>query len=296
MVTNTNTINYLLSDMGNLKIMKPGRYNCGLDKGTIYTLDFYAYSSDPTRDNRLLHVVVDPTGCRTAAIANGDTLSLSIDPAGFLADLQKAFENGSVTTNETFDPSLPPHPIPYTSNSLGIRFTYYPQLSVQNFFTREIGNRIYIYDNVTEGSGGQPFPGTDAEFLGPHGPGGKYVEVFIKNPTTSLTDAVRKQFLAGTSPNDCSIIPAPNVKPFLEKSYEAVMIRANIPPTPDLTYQQRQEYFKRCKNHSSNFVGVSYFVMDPRFPEKFIFVELGEDDIPAGVNGLMWDGSIEVLQ
>lgn len=104
-------------------------------------------------------------------------------------------------------PTRAPH-ITYTSHKLGISFTYATMVSgVQNFFTKEIGNTVYLYTNVNTGSVNQPFSGTDAEFLRTVAPGAKYVEVFSKEPAESLTNTLKTKFLQGYSPNNCPILP-----------------------------------------------------------------------------------------
>ncbi len=42
--------------------------------------------------------------------------------------------------------------------------------------------------------------------------------------------------------------------------------------------------------------GILYFMMNPKHPDKLLFVRIGQSNIPSGVGGLMWDGTIKVLQ
>jgi hypothetical protein len=64
-------------------------------------------------------------------------------------------------------PLLTPQPTPapsstYTSDKLGISFSYITTVSGRvNFFTREIGDTVYLYYNPASN---QPFSGTDTNF------------------------------------------------------------------------------------------------------------------------------------
>ncbi len=94
-------------------------------------------------------------------------------------------------TNPAFAPRLQtgifPTPIvkAFVSPDLGISFSYipfFPNGIGQYFFTKEIGDTVYLYWNPPSKL---PFSGTDAEFLQTIAPGSKYVEVFNKDPQLS---------------------------------------------------------------------------------------------------------------
>ena len=81
----------------------------------------------------------------------------------------------------------PPSHTTYTSDRLGISFTYIDAVNGrQNFYTREIGNTVYIYDDYRTN---QPSIGTDDEFLKTIAPHAYSVEVFHKDPRQSLQEA-----------------------------------------------------------------------------------------------------------
>src|SRR5437763_5685653 len=68
----------------------------------------------------------------------------------------KVFQQNTPPPTATLSPKPVPH-VNYTSNNLGVSFTYPIQVGALKFFTREIGNRIYLYDNYSKESFNQPF-------------------------------------------------------------------------------------------------------------------------------------------
>src|SRR5258708_12042339 len=107
----------------------------------------------------------------------------------------KVFQQNTLPPTSTLSQKPVPH-ISYTSNNLGVRFTYPIQVGgVLKFFTREIGNRIYLYDNYNKESFNQPFSGTDADFLKSIAPVPFSVDVFTTHPQQSLPDPINQQLL-----------------------------------------------------------------------------------------------------
>ena len=157
----------------------------------------------------------------------------------------------------------------FTSPDLGISFDYVDTVS-QPIHVQQVGDKVYLNTRQDEP------------------PLGKYVEVFSKNPSDSLTEAVRKQFLQGYSLQNCPILPANLDKRTLNPNYQYVQIA--LPPFN--TYQDRQ----KCPpvytyNRQS---GVVYYMMDTNHPGKFVFFEIGQDNFlgkPTTDNGvtITWD-------
>lgn len=123
-----------------------------------------------------------------------------------------------------------------------------------------------------------------------------FVEVFNKNPQLSLTDALRQQFLAGYSEADCSIVyPYRPGDPKEDMSYQTATIQI-VRRTAD-TWRQLDAKLAKCPaGYTESGRGILYFMMDPKHPNKLLFLKIGQDNLPSGVGGLMWDGTIKVLQ
>jgi hypothetical protein len=65
----------------------------------------------------------------------------------------------------------------YTSEKLGIEFNYSPTFFDYSVSVKEIGNKIYVYDEKLKPEEGQ------------------YLEFFTKDPNDSLSTAINKNFL-----------------------------------------------------------------------------------------------------
>ena len=175
-----------------------------------------------------------------------------------------------------------PSPVPYTtytSQNLGISFSYITDSGVQKFFVKEIGDKIYLYASF-----GNRIQNPEE---------GKFVEVFSKNPQQSLEQAIKQQFLAGVSGNSCIVKNYSNGQARIDKSYQTVIISAVIPHNPNLSYSDVHSLIANCSQYAYQYDGVSYFMMDPKHPDKLLFLRIGQDDIPSGV-GPMWDGTITI--
>lgn len=209
------------------------------------------------------------------------------------------------------NPSVQPIQISkYTSSNLGISF-HYPAfipipgsaLGGQAFFVREIGNKIYLYDNYNSGSVNKPFTGSDNEFLrkgtmkDPNNISSKYLEVFYKNPQQSLTDAIKQQIFQGDIPSQCYIKTSTRYgEPSIDESYEhAVIWEYTSPKSKTMSYQENINYILSCTRYASNYIGLSYFLMDPKHPDRFLYISDGQDNIPSGIKGYTWDGTITFL-
>ena len=190
-------------------------------------------------------------------------------------------------------PTPTPTPAPsktFTSDKLGISFSYLTVISGrQNFFTKEIGDTVYLYYNL---STNQPFVGSDAEFLKTIPGHGYSVEVFTKDPQQALQDAIKQQFLTGHSENDCFVRTTRNGHPREDESFQTAII--DFPHHSNQTHAQLEASVAKCP-YVKSFDDASYFMMDPKHSNKLLYVKLGQDNIPSGVNGSMWDATIKVF-
>ena len=205
----------------------------------------------------------------------------------------KVFQQNTLPPTATLSPIPIPH-INYTSNNLGVSFTYPIQVGALKFFTREIGNRIYLYDNYSKESFNQPFSGTDADFLNSIAPGAFSVEVFTKDPQQSLADAIKQQFLSGHSVTDCFVNTTRDGQQRADKSVQTAII--DFPHGSNQTWAQREALMAKCPKYVRSLSSVNYFMMDSKHPGKLLFVKIGQYNIPSGEGGLTWDRSITVLQ
>jgi len=205
----------------------------------------------------------------------------------------KVFQQNTPPPTSTSSQKPVPH-VTYTSNNLGVRFTYPIQVGgVLKYFTREIGNRIYLYDNYDKVSFNQPFSGTDADFLKSIAPGAFSVEVFTKDPQQSLADAIKQQFLSKYPGTDCFVHTTSNGQLRLDESQQTAVI--DFPHHSTLTHEQLSASVAKCPNYVTAY-GASYFMMDPKHPGKLLFVTIGQYNIPSGDGGGTWDRTIAVLQ
>jgi hypothetical protein len=201
-------------------------------------------------------------------------------------------------------PTPTPQPIQssqYTSKRLGISFYYDTFLSTsggrnggQRLYVREIGNTIYYYWDAKTN---QAFDGNDQQFLNEMAPDSKYVEVFNKNPQQSLTDAIKQYIFQSPLPDGCYISTDTHYgEPNINTSYEQAFIIGQLTQTkPPYSGDMVKIYMPNCTKYATNYQGKSYFMMDPNHSDKFLYIKDGQDDIPSGHKGYMWDGTITIF-
>ncbi len=206
----------------------------------------------------------------------------------------KVFQQNTNPSTYTPLPTPLPHTT-YTSSKLGISFDYipvFPNGIGQYFFTKEIGDTVYLY--WVPGAN-QPFSGSDPEFLQTIAPGSKFVEVFNKDPQQSLTGAIKQQFLTGYAESDCFVNIQRYSRPIAEEAYQTAII--DFPhKAGHQTRKQLEALVAKCPSHVNSFDFIRYFIMDPKHPDKLLFVTIGQDNLPSGVGGSTWDKTLKVLQ
>ena len=220
-------------------------------------------------------------------------LLITVVMLAFAGSFTKVFQQITPPPTSTLSPKPVPH-VTYTSNNLGVRFTYPIQVEALKFFTREIGNKIYLYDNYHKESFNHSFSGTDADFLKSIAPGAFSVEVITKDPQQSLADAIKQQFLTGYSATDCYVNTTRDGHPRGDESIQTAII--DFPHHSNQTREQLVASVSKCSKYVRSFDSVNYFMMDPKHPSKLLFVKIGQYNIPSGESGLTWDRSITVLQ
>lgn len=160
----------------------------------------------------------------------------------------------------------------YTSDKLGLTFTYDPKPS-ESFDVKvtEKDNKVYLY-----GSNETPEQG-------------KVIEMFTKESDQSLKDAIQTKLLARTNPADCFVAdiqrspqdPRPLTFQFSEISYPA-------PDDPSAPFWQNST---KCPQAYAKTNAVQYFMMDSAYPDKFYFLKLGQDSITSDGREAADDGS-----
>lgn len=189
--------------------------------------------------------------------------------------------NNSNSQNDTTQ--LSPTAETFTSDRLGVTFTYEPKpIETFEVVVTERDNKIYVH-------------GTEEE---PEQ--GKTIEVFSKDASLSLSDAIKLQFLKNIAVTDCFVEdiarspedPRPGSYIFAEISYPP-------PATPDAPFWENS--FK-CPQEYSKTNAVQYFMMNQEVPTKFIFVKLGQDSITTdgvvrdGESRYDWSSSIRIVK
>jgi len=150
----------------------------------------------------------------------------------------------------------------YISHDLGISFDYVSS-SINPEQVKEVDNKVYLYNSRTQ----KDDPTS-----------GKYVEVFSKNPSDTLADAIRKQVLQGYSATECNVKYAAPYWPY-HPDYETATILysgydGSDTPNPNAA---------KCPAIYTRTHGISYFAMDKNHPDKFVFFKIGQDNIPATI-------------
>ncbi|HEX7042041.1 MAG TPA: hypothetical protein VF189_02235 [Patescibacteria group bacterium] len=280
-------------------ILKPklsnGRYTILLDQSMlgmtaelpVGTIIFLSLPQDMVIIPDSMTGVIEPAQGKFNA-PNGVTNILQVVKSG----------NAEIIVKEKLNNKL------YISNKLGISFYYAPFIpipgSVENGeynFVREIGNKIYLYSSYDPDKFNKPFKGTDQEFLNDKSIGYKYLEVFYKNPQESLSDAIKEKIFNNNLPNQCYIkTNTIDTEVREDMSYErAEILEYETPTTMKYTYQQNRDYILSCTSYAGNYIGESYFMINPQHPDRFLYISLGQDNVASGYKGYTWDGTIKIF-
>lgn len=222
------------------------------------------------------------------------TLLLLLIVLGIAGNYSTVFQAKNTSSSVATAPKPVPHTT-YTSKNLGISFTYVPVLdngAGQYFYTKEIGDKVYIY---WQPGVSQPFSGSDDEFLQTIAPHAKYVEVLSKDPQVSLVDAIKQELLDGYSSTDCVVSDTSGNKyPKQNKLIQTAGVYATIPHGAKISNMQLRSLVAKCPSFADGPTGTSYFMMDPKHPDKMLLIHLGQDNLPSGINGYTWDATITI--
>ncbi|MFA7193306.1 MAG: hypothetical protein WC087_00080 [Candidatus Paceibacterota bacterium] len=138
----------------------------------------------------------------------------------------------------------------YISPSLGITFEYvYDSEEIESVVIKENENVIIVNDSTI-------------------------ITVFEKKPNLSLKQAIEENILKGYDPSKCWV----TVNPMEDSSlygFETAQIEFPVLETEDPNIPW-WENAKDCPEALTSTNGVSYYLYDPKVPEKFAFVDKGQ--------------------
>jgi hypothetical protein len=119
---------------------------------------------------------------------------------------------------------------------------------------------------------------------------GHKLEVFEKQPDVALADAIKEKTLRDIPEEDCFVTAFP--KENAPNGFEYAQI--SYPPSsdPDSSDFDSPEA-RRCPDQYRVTDGVRYFVTASNRPDKYAFLDLAEDAIPAGRDGLSWQDTLQ---
>jgi hypothetical protein len=174
----------------------------------------------------------------------------------------------------------------FTSKDLGISFDYASGIANQQVKVKQIGNKVYLYVDYTK---------TDDPTQG------KFVEVFSKSPNQSLIKAIEEQILTNYSLESCPIRLA-NVNTSLKNpARQFVQITTTAVTVHNIQKQKTAEKLCPPIYTYNGRTGMAYFMMDTKYPNKFVFFNLGQDNFwgtppnDKGI-GLTWDQTVRFIE
>jgi hypothetical protein len=164
----------------------------------------------------------------------------------------------------------------YTNPKLGISFKFSDKTTGKPVDVKETGNRIYVYFTK--------YPYTQ----------GQYVEVFDKNPSETLDQAIKNQFLTNISLNDCFIktgIADKEAK--FPSNFEVKTLGFPTDLNSDIPAFAQAN---KCPVPYAETNGISYFLGDTMHPGKFFFFSIGQFGLSADTtNTISWQDTVKFL-
>lgn len=183
---------------------------------------------------------------------------------------------GGAGTTTTTAP-VPSTAAEFTSRRLGISFQYLAQQNDQAIAAQEAGDKVYVYAK----NGMAPTAG-------------QYVQVYHKDPSQGLEDAIRQQVLQGYAAQECPVVRVQQPEPGLTWPSGYIFARIEIPRSDNDTPETLQAKAGKCPQPYAALGGIAYFLEDTQHPDKFVFLSIGQYYI-AGPNGQPWQASLRFL-
>lgn len=177
----------------------------------------------------------------------------------------------------------------FASKNLGIKFTYTPDLlnagiTPEKIKVREVGNKVYLFWGPDKNMTLNPFSA-------------QTIEMFKKDPKTSLEDAIKQKFFTDKSPKDCVVkisdIYSPDINnPRPELNWPDVAFGDVLIPGVESMDDPRMEEQESCAPGHGVTNGVRFFFMNKNVPDKFYFVSFGQESISSDGTPATKDGRL----
>lgn len=178
----------------------------------------------------------------------------------------------TVSLPTPFPTSSDPNLKRFTSQTLGISFTYLENQDGQKFLTKEEDNKVYVY---MENSGATT---------------GQSIEMFSKDPKQSLIEAIQNKFLISFNKSDCLVQLNTNLS--YPTNFQAAQI--NVPQDSNDDMGTLSDKWARCPEKYTTQNGISYFLENISKPEKFYYLSIGQYGI-ASDKGNAWQKTIIIF-
>ncbi len=165
-----------------------------------------------------------------------------------------------------------PNLIRFTSQKLGISFTYLKSQNGQTISAKEINDKIYLYFDGTEPTNGQ------------------YVQVMPKDKNQTLEQAIKFLILNGYSAADCLLTPETQYVP---TGFDALSIVVPINQNDDQATIESKA--TKCPQKYTAVSGMAYFIEDPNHRDRMFFLSIGQYLIDSEGNNKGWQDTIQVF-
>ncbi len=181
---------------------------------------------------------------------------------------------GNANTNTTAE-TLPAGVKRFTSDDLGITFTYLATGKDYTTTVQEIGDKVYVAQNLRANESITT---------------GQWVEVISKDTNDTLAQAIEKKFLVNYDSKKCF------VKATVSTGYPSTYSTARI----SFPYANNNvdPWFAPGENCPPNYTetnGENYFMMDSAHPDRFLFFSIGQYGIwGSNDQKTTWQGTLRV--
>lgn len=180
-----------------------------------------------------------------------------------------------MTTNESTNtsPVYPETVKLFSSTNLGIQF-YYNTAQPEETAVKQIGDTVYVY------------PSTYADPKN-----GQFVQVFTKDASDTLAQAITKRFLSGISTKDCFITPLALGDVNLTSTQSAAII-----DWPSSLIDDNNPFGdnSKCPKAYQKTNGQRYFLTDSQAPTKLLFFSIGQYAITVD-NVHTWQSTLRFI-
>ncbi len=164
----------------------------------------------------------------------------------------------SVATSQSYNQTS------FISEKLGIAFTHSASLK-----TQVMGNKVYVFPEGIKPTRGQ------------------FIEVFKKPENESLKAAIERIILADNISERCT------VKTSIIKATGFKRAQITYPP-PENPNEPFWANIALCDENYAESNSVRYFTVDPKFPSKFFFLDLGHATSETA-NTVLWSDTLTVI-